>query len=279
MHTPKPEPRLPAGDQQQIEAVLARGISLPAPDAHLLTLMRIAADDDSGLDEIAGVVALDPAITGAVFRVAASPVFGQIRPRRTILEAVVLLGKTKVLAIATSTALRLKVSDIDPRALEAIWSASHTIATHAWAAARRSKRRQLADLAFLAGLLHEVGIALILRQYPQYAQLCLGSVAAVNALGPRLDAMLGIGHAAIGAMIARDWRLPPEVADAIAIHHTPPETADETDTPVLLAGLLAAGRQLAGVMSAAELLRWSPLLGQQLALDPDTLRPDPDAPA
>ena len=41
-------------------------------------------------------------------------------------------GKTKVLAVATSTTLRLRFSDIDARAIETIWNASHTVATQAW---------------------------------------------------------------------------------------------------------------------------------------------------
>lgn len=258
-------------EQQQVNSVLASGITLPAPDAHLLELMRISADEDSGLDEIAGVVALDPAITGAVFRVAASPVFGQIRPRRTILEAVVLLGKTKVLAVATSTALRLKVTDIDARALETIWSASHVVATQAWAAARRSGKRALADLAFLAGLLHEAGIALLLQKHPEHAQLCRGEANTIDALGTRLDALLNVSHADIGAMIARSWKLPPEVAEAIALHHSPPSTGQIAEKPMLLAGLLAAGRQLAGYLPAAEFAQWSPLLENELELDCDEL--------
>ena len=265
--------------QQRIEAILSSGITLPAPDAHLLELMRISASDDSGLDEIAAVVALDPAITGAVFRVAASPVFGQIRPRRTILEAVVLLGKTKVLAVATSTALRLRFSDIDARAIETIWNASHTVATQAWAAARRSSKRGLADLAFLAGLLHEAGIALLLRQHPEHAQLCHGASTAIDALGLQLDTLLDTSHAGIGAMIARSWKLPDEVADAIAIHHSAADVDAQPATPVLLAGLLAAGRQLAGSISAAEFTLWTPLLENTLALDCDDLAPANQRPA
>lgn len=264
-------------EQQQVEAALASGITLPAPDAHLLELMRISANEDSGLDEIAGVVALDPAITGAIFKVAASPVFGQIRPRRTILEAVVLLGKTKVLAVATSTALRLKVSDIDPRTLETIWSASHTVATHAWAAARRSSKRALADLAFLTGLLHEAGIAFVLQKHPEHAQLCRGEVRSIDALGSRLDTLLNLKHAEIGAMIARSWKLPSEVADAIALHHSPPTEGYVAEKPLLLAGLLAAGRQLSGFLPPAEFARWATLLGDELGLDRDELVPESPA--
>ena len=264
-------------EQQQVDTVLSNGITLPAPDAHLLELMRVSANEDSGLDEIAGIVALDPAITGAIFKVAASPVFGQIRPRRTILEAVVLLGKTKVLAVATSTSLRLKVTDIAPRTLEAIWGASHTVATHAWAAARRSSKRALADSAFLTGLLHETGIALILQRHPEHAQLCRGETKAIDALGTRLDTLLNVSHADIGAMIARGWKLPPEVADAIALHHSPPAAGQVAEKPMLLAGLLAAGRQLAGYLPPAEFAQWTALLEDELGLDCDELVPEREA--
>lgn len=40
---------------------------------------------------------------------------------------------------------------------------------------------------------------------------------------------------------------------------------------MLLAGLLAAGRQLAGYLPAAEFAQWSPLLENELELDCDEL--------
>ena len=38
-------------EEALVDAILASGITLPAPDAQLLELMRIAADEDSGLSE------------------------------------------------------------------------------------------------------------------------------------------------------------------------------------------------------------------------------------
>ena len=155
-------------DESLVDAILASGITLPAPDPQLLELMRIAGNEDSGLDEVAAAVSRTPATTGAVFRVAASPVFGQIRPKKTVLEAVVLLGKTKVLAIASSTGLRAKLSDVPPRVIGAIWDACFEVAQESWGLMHASCQPTLADDAFLAGLMHDVGIALILRRNPEF---------------------------------------------------------------------------------------------------------------
>ena len=261
-------------EEALVDAILASGITLPAPDAQLLELMRIAADEDSGLDEVARAVSRTPATTGAVFRVASSPVFGQIRPRKTVLEAVVLLGKVKVLAIATSTALRSKLGDVPARVVAAIWDMCFAVAQESWSVMHASRAPKLADDAFLAALMHDVGIALILRRHPEFLARFDVNLANVDEAGLRVDGMIEVNHAAIGAHVARNWKLPTEVCDAIALHHTPPDPADDDpgDAPILSAAV-AVGRHRCHSIRPEEWACWEPFVRDRMGIPPDVLEP------
>ena len=184
-------------EEALIDAILSSGITLPAPDAQLLQLMQISGSETSGLDEVAAAVARTPATAGAVFRVAASPVFGQSRPKKNVLEAVVLLGKFKVMAIATSTALRSKLGDVPPRVVEAIWDSCHRVAQESWALMHASYFPGEDDEAFLAALMHEVGTALVLRRHPEFLTDFDVDPHSVDAAGLRFDRLISASHAAI----------------------------------------------------------------------------------
>lgn len=263
-------------EEALIDAILASGITLPAPDAQLLELMRIAADEDSGLDEVARAVSRTPATTGAVFRVASSPVFGQVRPRKTVLEAVVLLGKVKVLAIATSTALRSKLGDVPARVVTAIWDVCFAVAQESWSVMHASNTPRLADDAFLAALMHDVGIALILRRHPDFLAHFDVNFGNVDDAGLHVDGMIEVNHAAIGAHVARNWKLPAQVCEAIALHHTPPDPADgDGDDARILSAAIAVGRRRCGAIRPEEWACWEPFVRERMGIPEDALEPPP----
>ncbi len=258
-------------EEALVDAILASGITLPAPDRQLLDLMQIAGNEDSGLDEVAAAVSRTPATAGAVFRVAASPVFGQHRPRKTVLEAVVLLGKVKVLAIATSTALRSKLGDVPPKVISAIWDACFAVAQESWGLMHASDTPRLADDAFLAALMHDVGVALIMRRHPEFLAEFGSGRDHVDEAGLHVDGLIEINHAAIGAHIGRNWKLPAEVCEAIALHHTPPPPGlTEASEAQLLSAAIAAGRRRCASIRDEEWACWAPFVRDALGV-PDEL--------
>lgn len=259
-------------EETLIDAILTSGITLPAPDAQLMQLMNVVGDEDSGLDEVAAAVSRTPATAGAVFRVASSPVFGQVRPKKTVLEAVVLLGKVKVMAIATSTALRGKLGDVPPRVVGAIWDTCYAVAQETWSLMHASRFVREADEAFLAALMHEVGSALVLRRHPEFLSDFAFDPHSVDAAGLHFDGLTEASHAAIGAHVARNWKLPADVCEAIALHHSPP-APDIVDPSAAqrLAIAIAAGRYRAKAIRPEEWACWAPLVTGRLGIPQDAL--------
>ncbi len=251
-----------------LDAVLASGVKLPAPSATLLRLQALAADDNAGPAELADAIGQEPALTGEFMRVANSPVFRTRAPARSVKAAITILGRTRTLAVVASHALRAQMACIAPRAVEHIWSAS-AAADHAYRAARVSRVRGFADLAYLAALVHDVGIAIVLRRFPEHAGLFETASLALDDAAQRLDTATGAGHAAVGALVARNWKLPADVAEAVAIHHKP-AAASEPSPVAALAAFIAVARRLRDGASE-EWLSWAPFAEAHLDITPAKL--------
>lgn len=227
-----------------VDAVLASGVVLPAPGPGFLRLRAAAADDDAGPREMAQAVSQDPAITGALLRVANSPVFRPRSAPRTAQDAIAMLGRTRTLATAASVALKAQNDGLDPRVVDAIWSGCARAAEYSFAVARATRFKSLADTAYLAALMQDAGIAVVLRRTPQHAALLIGDGPTLEAGARALDALSGTDHAAAGYLVARNWKLPVEVCEAIRAHHDPKLTRRLGDEARRLARLLAAGRRV-----------------------------------
>ncbi len=227
-----------------VEAVLASGVVLPAPGPGFLKLQTAASDDDAGPRELAQAVSQDPAITGALLRVANSPVFRPRSAPRSALEAITMLGRTRTLATAASVALKNQCDGIDAAALEAIWSASAQAAEQSYRAARATRFKALADSAYLAALMQDAGIAVALRRAPEHSSVLRMAGASLEAGTRALDALTGTDHATAGYLVARNWKLPLEVCEAIRAHHDPRIARRLADEGRRIALLLAVGRRL-----------------------------------
>lgn len=253
-----------------IEAVLASGVVLPVPGPSFLRLQAVAADDDAGPRELAAAVSQDPAITGALLRVANSPVFRPRNAPRSALEAITMLGRTRTLATAASVALRSQCSGLDAVIVETLWSASAKAADLTYAASRCTPFKVLADSAYLAALLQDAGIAVVLKRNPEHGHVLRSQGLALEAAARALDALSGTDHAAAGALVARNWKLPAEVGEAIRAHHDPKGATRLADAPRRMAMLLAVGRRLRDGVSP-DWIDWEEMVAAELGLDGDAL--------
>ncbi len=269
-----------------LEAVLASGVKLPSPSQTLLYVQALAGDSESGAAELAEVIGRDPALAGEFIRVANSPVFRTRTPARTVRTALTLLGRTRALAVIASSALRAELAGVAPRAVHAVWSASAATAGWAYRAARASRLPALADLAYLAGLMHDVGIPIVLHRFQECTEAfdaaggpLDASVPHVDAAALHMDAVTGASHAAVGCLVARNWKLPAEVAEAIALHHSPAAAEQAEPHAASLATLIAVGRHLRDGR-ALDWEAWAPLAEAHLHLDSaglEMLAAGPDA--
>lgn len=156
-----------------------------------------------------------------------------------------------------------------PSLIQSLWQRFGAIGNLAASLATRSRALHgQADLAYTTGMFHGTGCFILVKRYPVETHGLEQAGAQFEERMRQLDQRQGTDHAAISALIARNWRLPTAVTNAIAHQDQIPADLDE------MAGRLAHLLRLAitlhdgGTESEAWPAQWettSRLLGLDLA--------------
>jgi HD-like signal output (HDOD) protein len=243
--TPEPTPA------QQIDSsqILRAGSSLGVLGEFAQSgrkLFAVLCDPSVTARDIAAVANLEPSIYVRILRVANSSYYCQTRLITTIERAVVLLGLDAVRGIAAAvcldrTLVRAKGSSpVDMKIL-----VRHSLATAAAAeSVAKSQRRALTGDAFIAGLLHNLGIVVQLQLDPSGIRRMLEARAKDPLVDIRtLEAEHAImGHEACAAKLFDAWQLPEAIVAAAQHHHEPLAAAPEFRD---IASLVALGANMA----------------------------------
>ncbi|MBU1101665.1 MAG: HDOD domain-containing protein [Bacteroidetes bacterium] len=173
--------------------------------------------------ELGKLISKDQGLTAKILSVANSPLYGLPRRVSTIEFAIVILGfdHIKNIVIALSMIEAFKNENGKNWNRKAYWS--HSLMT-----ASASKR--IADdlgynktsEAFTAGLLHDLGIAVIQRYFKkEFDEICLMNEEQGIRHSNAEKLVLGMGHHEIGQILADKWNLPKSLGDTIVNHHLP----------------------------------------------------------
>jgi putative nucleotidyltransferase with HDIG domain len=207
---------------------------LPAQPISAMRVLRMVDDPHASTADLARLVETDPALSAQVMRMANSPYYGLSQNVSSAGRAVVLLGFTTVRALAVSGACSL-LRHRDQLFPTGFWPHAVTTAVAAAAVARRLGVP--ANDAFSAGLLHDIGAALLYRRDPVAYQRVLDAAdfdpEALLALEQR---ELGTTHPQLGADAVEAWRFPPGFVRAVRQHHRDPRDVVGTLTRTVIIG-------------------------------------------
>lgn len=193
---------------------LARGTSdLPALAQGAAEALRLAQNPAVDFAAVAAVAEADPPLAARLLSVANSAVYGGRTPLSSVKRALDRLGlqtTRDVLYQAAYASMLVKV----PR-YRALVEASfhHGVRTAKLSRALAKERGLDEDVAFLSGLLHDVG-------RPRCWKL-VATRAAAEKDDPDALAAVDELHGRAGGELAAAWRLPPEVIDVCHAHHQP----------------------------------------------------------
>jgi len=183
---------------------------------HLISLM---GNDRTSAADLDRVIRNDQALSARILKQANSSMYGRSRGVASLTDAVVLLGHGCLtdLVLGASLDEALGISDL-PGFGEAAWDHSIDCAASARAVARMTGVAD-PDAAFVAGLMHDIGLLVIARAVPTE----LGAILASNPREPlaaeRL--VLGVNHPQVGQRLLEQWNLPAYLSEAVRLHHAP----------------------------------------------------------
>lgn len=206
----------------QQEQISTRLKALPALPTVVCELLASFGKEEMDIGHLSRQISWDQALTARLLRVANSSFYGMQSRVASINDAVVLLGfravRSMVLAVSVNGVFRAEhCPGFDPQAY-----IRHSIATGLAARALALVTGRNPELAFTAGILHDIGeLALASCFAEQYAQVLAYREQHDCPLVIAERDVLGIDHAAVGGMLSAIWRFPPSLHSAAADHHSP----------------------------------------------------------
>jgi putative nucleotidyltransferase with HDIG domain len=232
--------------------------SFPAIATQILELVRYP---DVDLKQLTSYIRLDGALAASILALANSAIYRAVRHIDSLKDAVARLGLGEVARLAAAVSMRTLYQ---PEVLGEFqrhaptWERLFLHGIRTARAASELARRKLAptpgaEQAFLAGLLHDVGMSIAMRSYAAREQA--KKIAPLDQAA--LDRVLHAVHVEVGVDLHRTWNLPPALLEVVAHHHAAAVPA------VGEAGLV----HLVRLASAVDLLRTAPASSPRAAAE------------
>ncbi len=242
--------------------------------------MRIADRPGATGAELSTVLANDPTLSARVLRIVNSAFYGVRREVTSVATAVSVLGFSAIRSVVIATSLT--------RLFRGVPSGSAFAAPELWrhSIAVATASRMIAikvpgvdpDIAFLSGLMHDIGIIVELQAMPDAFHHVILAVDAdpTRTFREAERSQIGTDHEVIGAALCRSWRFPELLVRAVEFHHRPldiPSGECPTTAVVHLADRIAAGAGI-GYARTVEATRFDSHLADVLGVAPAAVHPD-----
>ena len=216
-------------DQQELQKIVT---SVPMLSACASQLLQLSAQEDHGLVDVIELVKNDANLTARVLKIVNSAAFSLATKVTTIDRAISYLGERIVVGVAIGDCAG-KLFDKDLIGYESpqgtLWKHDLRTAIASREIVVQSGADISPDLAFTAGLLHDIGKALISDYMQGSVSEAIELVSAekpVNYLEAERE-LVGFDHTQAGYELAQAWQLPNELGEVILHHHEPANASEE----------------------------------------------------
>ncbi len=209
------------GTTRSVDNVIRRIAEISTLPQVAMQVLEVARNPDSGAADLRRIVECDPALSARVLRMVNSAAFAVRTTVTNLHQAISYIGFTQVrnLALTASVSDLFKTDETIGRYRRSgLWR--HLVATGLCArlVAMRCRVDDFED-AFLAGLLHDIGIILADEHDHECFSRAMSSVSDERSLLDAEREHLGYTHTQLGDAVAEAWRFPPITRGAIRYHH------------------------------------------------------------
>lgn len=209
--------------------------TLPAVTTRIIAIVEDPKSKPSDLHE---VIRTDPALATKVLKVVNSAFYGLPSQVSSIERAIVLLGLAAVqnIAVASSITKMFRGGKISEQFdADDLWKHCIGVAVAARCLVRSVGETQRSEEAFLAGLIHDLGILIELQAFGESFGAVIGPAMAKEDTFLNCERRaLGVDHQLLGSALAAKWNFPPQLVACIAYHHASSEAPTETQRLVSL---------------------------------------------
>ncbi len=202
--------------------VLVKGVTKLASLPEVCVRVNEMVDDPRcSAADIGKVISQDSALSAQLLRIVNSAFFNFPSQISTISRAITVIGERELryLVLAMSAVRSFVDVPTDVINMATFWRHSVYVGALARLIAKRCHVLH-SERLFVAGLLHDVGLLVLLMREPELVGKALkGAEFSGEPLYACEQTLFGCDHAAVGAALLRGWNLPPVLCDSIACHH------------------------------------------------------------
>lgn len=196
----------------------------PMPSLYLQIVARLKSPDCPA-ESIAEILTKDMAMTTRLLQVVNSGGFGVSRRVTEMTEVVNLLGLEEIKSLVLGVHLFETHERIKPLyfSISQVWRHSTAVAAAARTICRmETGNEELANEAYLAGLLHDLGKLVLQNNFEaQYNDVLKRAKSGGRRLWEVEAEEFGVSHAEIGGYVLGRWGMPMPLIDAVSLHHQP----------------------------------------------------------
>ncbi len=211
---------------RDLEQIIMAAGDLPTIPIVATKVMQLMEDENATADDLARVVASDPAVAARVLKISNSSFYGCQRQIQTLPHAIMMLGFVTLKSVVVAASVK-QVYHPFGLTEKLLWE--HSFGAGLAARIIASDTRLVnAEEAFLGGLFHDLGKIIMnfldKEKFQEVMQRCYNDgidfEQAERTLFPYT-------HEEVGALVIKKWNFPDHLMKAVMAHHTLALTEDE----------------------------------------------------
>jgi putative nucleotidyltransferase with HDIG domain len=204
-----------------LTALIEKVKDLPPLPVVVMRAMEMTLDPNISVHNLQQVISQDQALSAKILRIVNSAMYSLRREISTVSHAVAILGLETVKSIIMAASVEHVFQTANDLSTKLMTDHSWGTALAARAIARRV-RYENAEEALVCGLMHDIGKPVMLNNLRSRYTEILGQVYNGNSSFHQIELLtFGFSHAHVGALLARKWNFPPQLAEAVGYHHNP----------------------------------------------------------
>jgi HD-like signal output (HDOD) protein len=217
--------------RERTELILKKVNTLSPIPKILSEVLQLLNDINTSPHVLAKAITKDQSVVLKLLTIANSPFYGLTKRVSSIEFAIMILGFDEIRNIVSALSLMESMKNKSDQYLDQkkFWMHSYLTATISKKIAMDLGLEKSGE-AFIAGLLHDLGISVIHRfMHSDFVSITELNKNGLNLLEAETQ-ILGMDHQAIGEMLLKNWNIPDLICGIVRYHHNP---VLSTNSPVL----------------------------------------------
>lgn len=206
----------------QLQQIICNLESVPSPPTLYFDIREQIEDPNSDVAQMAEITARDPSLVARILKLVNSGFYALPRSVADLKDAISLMGTDTLLGLVLTAHL---YAGLPPPGLRLELLRDHTFRVSTLArqiTQAQGGNRSVQSQSAVAGLLHDIGLMVLLENEPaRYQPLWSRCHNDEAALAEMERETFGVTHGELGALILSLWSLPVEVVEAVANSHAP----------------------------------------------------------